>query len=387
MRRTSWPALVGAVTLIASSAAAHPVQIGRYAEIPYGIRRDHPQPTSRSDRARTGRLHGVAPDERPTQVWQRALRHRTPRGPTVAADGNLYLGTRGGLTSLAPDGTERWYVRLGHVYAAPSLAPGGDVVAVAGGGVVSIVTPEGVVRRSADLGAPARGSPLVLDDGSVVVGTIDRRVHRLDANLRPIFTAELSDGSNRNLITLGRRGSLAAASGSILALFSPRGGVVRQVSLTGRATAAPLAAEDGTLWVPTVEGILHAIEPNGRVRSRTELGSRHYDGAAPALGHDGALRVPTLSAGLVCVGPSGTIRWTAANQNGFQAPASIDEEDTTLLVDRGGVLRAYAADGAERWALTLETFTYEAPVIAADGTIYVTTERGSVRAYRAPEGS
>ncbi len=385
MRRAATGLILGAVALIAASASAHPVRVGRYAEIPYGLRPDHPHPTARGDRARTGRLQGVAPAVTPVRLWQRALRNRTPRGPTVAADGSLYVGNRGGLTSLAPDGTERWHQSIGHLVAAPSLAPGGDVVAVSAGGVVTVVSPQGVVRRTFDLGAPARASPLVLDDGSVVVGTIDRQVHRLDANLRRVFRVTLGDGSNRNPLSLSRRGRMAASSGRMVWLLDPMGAVVRQVSLAGRATAAPVVADDGTLWVPTVEGVLHAIDPSGRVRSRTELGSRHYDLAAPAIGRDGAIRVPTLSGGLVCVGASGTVRWTAPNPNGYQAPASIDANDTTLVVDRGGVLRAIAADGRELWSVTLETFTYEAPVLAADGTLYVTTERGSVRAYAAPD--
>jgi outer membrane protein assembly factor BamB len=372
---------LGCVLLAAWPAGAHPVPIGRYAEIPYGIRPDHPYPTDRGGARRTGRIGGTAPRTRPTRQWARNLRHRRPRGPTVAADGTLYVGTMGGLTALDPDGSERWSVRLGAVHAAPSLAPSDEVVVVTRGGLVAAVTPEGVVSRSVDLGAPARGSPLVLDDGSVLVGTIDRRVHRLDANLRRVFSAQLADGT-ANTLSRTRRGALAVPAGRILTLLSPEGSLLRQVGLGGRATAPAAVADDGTLWVPTVEGILHAIEPNGRIRSRTELGSRHYDGAAPAIGHDGGVRVPTMSEGVVCVGPGGTERWRLPNEAGYNAPASIDEENTTLVVDRGGRLVAIAADGTERWRVVLGTYSFQAPVLAADGTLYVTTERGALQAWR-----
>ncbi|MEQ8887123.1 MAG: PQQ-binding-like beta-propeller repeat protein [Sandaracinaceae bacterium] len=367
--------------LVAVPAGAHPVPIGRYAQIPYGVSPAHPHPTEGGSAARTGRLRGAVAEREPTRIWERNLRFRRPRGPTVAADGTLYVGTMGGLTALAPDGAERWSARLGAVHAAPCLAPSDDVVVVTRGGLVALVSPEGVTRRTADLGAPARGSPLVLDDGSVVVGTVDRRVHRLDASLRPVFATELSDGTASTL-ALTARGALAVSSGRILALLSPTGALVRQVSLGGRASAPPSIADDGTIWVPTVEGVLHAIEPGGRVRSRTDMGSRHYDGASPAIGRDGAVRVPTMSEGVVCVGAGGTERWRFPSSAGFNAPAAIDARDTTLVMDRGGRLYAIDATGVERWRVVLGTYSFQAPVLGADGTLYVVTETGALHAYR-----
>ena len=373
-----------ALALGAPEAAAHPVRVGRYAEIPYGIRGAHPYPIERGDSRRTGRLRGHAPHAEPSRAWDHALRHPRPSGPIIAADGTLYLGTRGGLTALGPDGTERWSVSIGQLVSAPSLAPSDDVIAVTRGGLVAVVSPAGVVRETADLGAPARGSPLVLDDGSVLIATLDRRVHRLDASLRRVFVTELADGLV-NSVTRTRRGQLALTAGRVLSILSPEGYLTRTAALSGRATGAAAVADDGTLWVSTLDGagagVLDAIEPNGERRSRTELGSRHYDGAALVVGHDGAVRVPTVSEGVVCVGPSGTERWRAPNPQGYNAPASIDEEDTTLLVDRGGRLIAIAADGTERWRVVLGRHAYEAPVMGADGTIYIATENG-VQAWR-----
>ena len=373
-------AVTGALAL-AGTAAAHPVSIGRYAEIPYGIRADHPAPTERGDPRRTGRLRHRAPAEMPTRLWSVNLRHRRPRGPTLSAEGGIYLGTMGGLMSMAPDGSERWTLAIGAVHAAPSLAPSGDIVVVTRAGSVVLATPEGVLRQVRDLGAPARGSPLVLDDGSILVGTIDRRVHRLDANLRPVFEATLSDGSS-GTVSRTRRGEMAIAAGRLLTILTPEGGLLHQVNLGGRATAPGAVGDDGTIWVPTVEGMLHAIESDGRVRSRTDLGSRHYDGAAPAIGHDGAVRVPTMTEGVICVGPGGTERWRQPNSAGYNAPATIDPDDTTLVVDRQGRLIALAADGTERWRVVLGSFSFSEPVVGADGTVYVTTERGALLAYR-----
>jgi outer membrane protein assembly factor BamB len=375
------PAIAIVTGSLAGPVAAHPVPIGRYAEIPFGVRPDHPMPTEAGGPRRTGRLSARAPVREPSRLFELGLRHRRARGPTIAADGTLYIGTMGGLIALGPDGTERWSATVGAVHAAPSLAPSDDVVVVTRGGLVAVVSPEGVVRRTADLGAPARGSALVLDDGSMLVGTIDRRLHRLDANLRRVFDVELADAS-ASAASQSARGSIVVPTGRVLTLLTPEGGLLHQVALSDRATAHASIADDGTIWVPTTEGVLHAFDASGRSRARVELGSRHYDGASLAIGSDGAVRVPTMSQGLVCVGPGGSERWRLENPSWFNAPASIDADDTTLVVDRGGRLIAVAADGTERWRVVLGTYSFSAPVLGRDGTIYVTTERGELQAWR-----
>lgn len=369
--------------LVAAVAAADPVQVGRYAEIPYGVRRDHAYATEQGDARRTGRVRGRAPASAPERVWERSLTHRRPRGPIVAHDGTLYLGTMGGLMALAPDGTELWSAPVGGVYYAPSFLPSGDIVAATRGGLAVVVGRDGTLRRSADLSAPAHGSPLVLDDGSVVIATVDRRVRRLDSSLRVLFDVGLPDGNGATLATTSQ-GDIAAVAGRELVILSTSGALVRTSPLGGRATASPAVADDGTLWIALAEGQLLGLGPSGRERARVDLGGRPYDEAAIAIGADAAVRVPTVNAGLVCVGPAGGERWRVASQIGFNAPASVDEEGTTLVVDRGGRMLAIGADGQERWAVAVGTYVYQAPVLAADGTIYIVTERGAVQAWRAP---
>ncbi len=382
MRRV---ALVLALASLASSVAlAHPVRVGRYVEVPYGIDPRHPYPGARGGPDRAGRLRGRVGAARPDRIWERELPQRRPRGPTIGADGSLYLATDHGLVALDAHGVLRWTVGDWSLPAAPALTPAGDVLVVTRQGLVVLVSPDGVVRRTATLlGDSVRGAPLVLDDGSVVIGTIERRVHRLDANLRRLFVTDVADGTP-GTVTRARRGVLAVPAGRLLVLLSPRGELARQVSLGARASGPAAIADDGTIWVPTADGVLFAVDAGGRIRARAELGSRHYDDAAIAVGRDGAVRVPTLGAGLVCVGPGGTPRWAAATDTAFMAPAVIDEDDTTLVVDRGARLYAFDASGAERWRLLLGDYTYESPVLGADGTLYVATERGVIQAWRGP---
>jgi outer membrane protein assembly factor BamB len=369
-----------ALALAALPASAHPVRIGRYAEIPYGIRADHFYATVRGDARRTGRLRGVLPRDAPVLRWERTIRHRQPRGPAIAADGTLYVGHLGGLTSLAPDGTERWTALVGAVRYAPSFLPSGDVVVVTRAGLLAVVSPEGVVRRSVALGVPAMGSTLVLDDGSVVVGTADRRLHRRDVSLRSVFETELRDPMGSTATRTGR-GLVAVVTGLALRLYDARGALVREIALGSRPSTPIAVADDGTLWVGTSDGAVLAIDPNGRVRSRTELATPHYEGAALAVGRDGAVRLPTIREGLVCIGPGGSERWRVASSAGYRTSVHLDDEDTAVAVDSGGIMTAVAADGTERWRVTLPTYVSETPVLGLDGTLYVLTDNGGLQAW------
>lgn len=373
--RRGFALAVVASWLVAAAALAHPVRIGRYAEIPHGVDPAHPYPALGGGPHRMGRIQGVVPPTAPEMIWERGLPHRHPRGPTIAADGTLYFGTREGLVARRPDGHERWVLDdLGPVNVAPSLTPSNELVAVTVGGRLALVTTDGVLRRSVELGAATHAAPLVLDDGSVVVGTADGRIHRLNSNLRPVFdVAQPGVGGLGQTASLARRGSLVLPGSNTIAILDPRGALLRRVDLEARSTSAVVVGEDGILWVSTANGILLAIEPGGRVRSRTELGGVHDDGAWLALGHDGAVRVPTRG-GLVCVGPGGTSRWTFAGT--FRTPVVIGEADTVLAIDQARVLHAVAADGTERWHVSLGgAISNNPPVMAADGTIYVLANR------------
>jgi outer membrane protein assembly factor BamB len=376
-----------ALAMAAMPARAHPVRIGRYAEIPYGIRPEHPYASARGSAHREGRLRGRVPAQAPARVYERALRHRHPSAMVLAADGTLYVGTTGGLSAIdAASGNERWTERIGSIGVSPSLAPSDDVVVVTNSGLAATVTRDGVVRYTADLGAPARVAALVSDDGSLVVATADQRIRRFDASLRRARSGGLREAPSMWL-ALTRRGHYVFASPNLLTALDAELRVSRQISIAGTPSAGPIVADDGTLWVATIEGVIHAVDPSGRVRARTDVGSRMTEGAAPALGHDGALRVPTQTGGLVCLGPGGTERWRFANEAGYGKALSIDDDDTTLAVDMQGRMSAIAADGTERWRVSLgvgaeRTRSLHAPILGPDGTIYVLTERPAIQAWR-----
>ncbi|MGF1466280.1 MAG: PQQ-binding-like beta-propeller repeat protein [Sandaracinaceae bacterium] len=376
-------ATILAAALAAPSALAHPVRVGRYAEIPFGIAPEHPYPADRGGPRRTGRMRGRVPIGAPARVWAVSPGHRSPRGPTIAGDGTLFFGTTGGLVALGPDGRERWSLRVGPVGDAPSLAPSGALVASTRTGRLVVVSPDGVLLRQIEVRATVRGAPLVLDDGSILLTSRDRRLRRFDADLRlersVLLPEEPIAAPSRTAA-----GPLAVGAGSQLVLATLRGEIARRISLGSPLTAEVVVADDGTLWALTRSGAVLALDGRGNVRFRVDLGTRLNGGASAALGPDGALRVPTLAEGVVCIGPGGTERWRHAGASGFTSALSVDEDSTVLGVDHENHLVALEASGAERWRVGLGGFSVEAPIVTEDGLIVVALESGQIQAWRAP---
>ena len=75
----------------------------------------------------------------------------------------------------------------------------------------------------------------------------------------------------------------------------------------------------------------------------------------------------------------------AARLGSFKAAAgelSVDAGGTTLVVSGRRELLAVAADGRVRWSVSVGRRTFAAPVLGADGTIYVATFGGFLQAWR-----
>jgi outer membrane protein assembly factor BamB len=371
---------VAAVCGLAVSASALPVPIGRYVEVPFGISLAHPWVTDAGDAQRSGRARYPAPRGAPTLTWEARVGVGTAPAPAVTEGGTLYVSTSTGVASLDDAGEVRWSERVRFARGGPSLLPGGGALVVTRGGQILHFSEGGHMAGEAEVGAAVATPPLVLSDGSAVVGTRDMAVVRVGPQGHRRFRVGLSHVPTRPMAWDGVD-RLAVAAGPSLLLLSTDGRLRARASLSEPAAAGPLFAADGTVWVVAADGQLSAFGPQGRVRARVEVGPvATQDGMA--VGPDGAIRVSTRDGGLVCVGPSGTERWRLETEGVFMGGLSVDPNDVTLGVTAEGVLVAIEPDGTVRWRVTTHPRTTSHPVIHRDGTVFLGTSAGTVQAWR-----
>ncbi|UJR79451.1 PQQ-like beta-propeller repeat protein [Sandaracinus amylolyticus] len=380
MRRRDALAALGVIA-VSSRAHAWPVRTGRYAELAHGIDPTHPEPGEHGGASRAGQLIGDVPMHEPRIVWTRdsdpAARARS-REPIVASDGTIAVGTGQGLSVIGMDGAERFAIALGPLDGAPALMPGDGIVAISRGGRAVVVSRAGSVRAQAELGFGVSESPLVLDDGSMIVAGTDRSLRRIDPSLSERWRVELPNGIGKAPTRDGDR--VIVVAGEDLVVVSFDGETERVIPLGGRAHASASRAESGRLWVPLVEGELVAIDERRRVAQRIALGARMGTAERVAIAPDGSLRVPKRQHGLAAIGASGT--WPVPAEFAFDFPARVDRHGVTLAADRGPRLVAIESDGTVRWRARLPMHVMSGAIVTRDGAIVCVGMEGSVFVMR-----
>lgn len=366
-----------AILLAAGVSFARPVRVGRFVEIPYGVSPRHPWPTGHGSARRTARARSAAPTAPPTKAWESRVGVGRVFAPAVAADGSLFVGSQAGVAMVAPDGAVRWSLRLGLVSGTPSITPEGHAAVGAQPGQAMVVG-NGRIRHRATVGGGVRGSPLVLGDGSLVLAAYDQAVHRYDAEGRRLFRTPVA-GNVRGMAARTRDRIVVPAGDEVLFLTLD-GNVAERGSVGAEIALGPAVADDGSVWVLTGEGVLFAVEPDGAVGVRRELGVRPSLASNLAVAPDGSLRFATADAGLLAVGAGGTERWRYEADGPIVAGVTVDTEGRSLCLSVSGQLLLIGPDGQKLWNVPIGGRGDAAPVLT-EGAIYVPTFGGTLQAW------
>jgi len=372
-------ALLAALSLLlgVGAAFARPVRVGRFVEIPYGVSPRHPWPTGHGGARRSGRARTAAPLEAPTKGWESRVGVGRVFAPAVAADGSLFVGSQAGVAMVASDGAVRWSLRLGLVSGTPSITPEGHAAVGAQPGQ-AIVVGSGRIRHRATVGGGVRGSPLVLGDGSMVLAAYDQAVHRYDAEGRRLFRTPVP-GNVRGMAARTRDRIVAAAGDEVLFLTLD-GTIAERGSVGAEIALGPAVADDGSVWVLTGEGVLFAVEPDGAVAVRRDLGVRPSLASNLAIAPDGTLRFASADAGLVGLGAGGTERWRYEGEGPMVGGVTVDTAGRALCVSVSGQLVLVDGDGQQLWSVPIGGRGDAAPVLA-EGAVYVPTFGGTLQAW------
>ncbi len=373
---------VGLVALVASSARALPVPVGRVGtHLHLGIDPRHPMPADRGGVERTGRLRGVLPSAEPRVLWDLALDGAHPVGPIVDREGRIFVGTSQGVLSLSRDGAVRFDQRVGPIDVVPALLPSGELLVITRDRALVVLHPDGEERARVELPASVRAAPLVLADGAVLIAALDRAVSVYDTSLSERFRVVLDEGSptSPSLTASGR--VVLGAGTSIFFLDPARGVVTSRLVVSARVVGPAIAGSDGTLFQLLVDGTVVAFDEDG-VRWQQALGGRAYDGTAMALASDGTLRVAIPTVGVTSLSEDGTPRWTFTTDAPFYGTVAVDDEGNALTVDRRGRMTILDPGGALRFRVELGVPVGSAAI--AEGRLIVATNRPAVMAMELP---
>ncbi|MEO0085781.1 MAG: PQQ-binding-like beta-propeller repeat protein [candidate division WOR-3 bacterium] len=278
------------------------------------------------------------------------------------------------------------------------------------------------------LGAPISGSPVVRDDGLVLVGARDVRLYCLDENLTTVvWIADLTpfgssiyfsspaldeEGNayvttNRKLVKVGRDGAVRWAwpQHNLLNIsHSPVVGQDGKVYFACYSDSLYALHPDSTLaWVRNLGGDVNstpAVGPDGRVYVATTRGSGDWkfwcfnpDGSSPwtvELAGDADFASPTVGPDTVvyvganrylyAVNPDGTVRWRDSLGARIQSCPALANE-STLYVVAGARLYSVSTDSGMRWRRSIGGANYCSPAVDSQGLVYVGSANSTGSAF------
>lgn len=151
---------------------------------------------------------------------------------------------------------------------------------------------------------------------------------------------------------------------------------------------------DGTIYIATEGGTLHAVNPDGTVKWKFNPGAkkgwyRGIEGGPAAVGQDGTIYyhaggeinlhdIASKETWLFAVNPDGSFKWDFLLLKGkvfFSEYTPAIGPDGTIYTNNGDgyvdFLYAINPDGTKAWEFHTGANTGSSPVIAKDGTIYI----------------
>jgi sugar lactone lactonase YvrE len=149
----------------------------------------------------------------------------------------------------------------------------------------------------------------------------------------------------------------------------------------GGTPGAPALGPDGTIYIGSSDGALHAIAPNGTPRWR--YATAGFPQAAPVVAAN-AIYGATDKGTVFALDTSGAQRWSA--ELGARAAGLTSGPDGTLYATTAdGQLHTIGVDGRPRWSTPLGGGRPTGPAVGPDGRAYVGAEDGGLRVV-APDG-
>ena len=170
----------------------------------------------------------------------------------------------------------------------------------------------------------------------------------------------------------------ARHSATATAVGPQTGNVLWSRQLEGNVTPGPVVGSDGTIYLASNAGILHAIDPatgrdlwtvdgGGPVTGETDLSM------SPLVLPDGSLLWPGPQDTLFKISPSGSVWWTHRFSGPVLSP--ILSGTTVYVMTMDGTLSAVRLSGTEptvAWSLSLGHTAFGSPALAGTGLVVTT---------------
>ena len=156
----------------------------------------------------------------------------------------------------------------------------------------------------------------------------------------------------------------------------------------GRIYADAAIAQDGTIYIASLDGFLYAVSPDGKEKWSFNAGGKIW--TTPALAADGTIYFGSDADKIYALTPHGKVKWTLSTEmppekKGQKVPAGQWDVDTSPVVGPDGTvyfachyyLYAVRPSGELRWRFQAgvgRVKIFSSPALGPDGTLYFGTQ-------------
>jgi outer membrane protein assembly factor BamB len=222
-------------------------------------------------------------------------------------------------------------------------------------------------------------TPTVGDDGQIFVWVANSRFYALDSNGVPAWWFAGKYDLHLPAAVAGDGTLIIADGNQTVSCFDPVTQSFRWQYASGSPiSAAPAVGVDGTVFLGSQDGQLHALNADGSLRWRFRTGGQIQ--SSPAVGSDGVVYFGSDDRGIYAVGPDGRRLWAAQARGVVSASPVIAPDGTVIVGSRDGRLYAFSPEGTERWEYAANGAIYGSACVGSDGTVYFGTYNGWVYA-------
>lgn len=360
-------------------------------------------PTFLYNNQRTGQTGALGPQET-SLLWTFQTGSSISASPVLAEDGTIYLAsTDGKLYAVDRQGNELWvFTADDSIFGTPAIAPNGSIRFGTLNGTFYSVNADGSEQWNLRVSFAAEtrmiGSPVMDSNGLTYIGSWDDTLYAISNEGRTKERAQLS-GLISSSPALDQDGNayIATLQGSDLLVRrynanSLDAGWTFLANLRhnqNRVISSPsIDSSRGKLYIGAntrENGELYAVDTNnGRRQWRTRLDKGIF--STPSIAEDGTVYVGCLDGKLYALDPeTGDIQWSFdADGMMIMGSASIDGNGIVYVGDTNGILYAISPTGEEIWRFAAKSNIRSAPVIAPDGTLYLTSYDSTLYAIAEP---
>ncbi len=263
--------------------------------------------------------------QHPELKWVFSIASPISGTPVIGADGSIYFGAENGkFYALDRNGQEKWVFRTGGpILSSAALAENGIIYMTSKDGKIRALNADGILQWTYDTSDIIESSPVLGADGSVYV----------------------------------------ACKGGYLYALNPDGSLKWRY-LTGGIDFPVSIDQDNSIYVSSREGSFFCLKPDGTPKWSCHLGSSP---GTPAVDKDNNIYVYSADK-LYAVNPKGQIRYSYNLNKAGEAKTYLAMSGGHIYV-AANKLYSYSPSRAE--AKEYAVYACSAPVIGADGTIYV----------------